>query len=81
MGLVPPAYVKPFVKRKKNNAVDAEKICEAARRSNMRFVPVKSEEQQASGLVFLTRDLLVRHRTQTINATGGHRSVFPVPLS
>ena len=47
--LIPPAYVKPFVKRQKNDAADAEAICEAAQRPSMRFVPVKSEEQQASG--------------------------------
>lgn len=62
--LIPPAYVKPFVKRHKNDAVDAEAICEAAQRPNMRFVGIKSEVQQASALVFRTRDLLVRQRTQ-----------------
>ena len=62
--LIPPAYVKPFVKRQKNDAADAEAICEAAQRPTMRFVPVKSEEQQASGVVFRARDLLVRQRTQ-----------------
>src|SRR5438045_213214 len=66
--LIPPAYVKPFVKRQKNDAIDAEAICEAAQRPNMRFVAVKSEQQQAAGLVFRTRDLLVRQRTQLINA-------------
>lgn len=55
--LIPPAYVKPFVKRQKNDAVDAEAICEAAQRPGMRFVAVKTEEQQASGMVFRTRDL------------------------
>lgn len=70
--LIPPAYVKPFVKRQKNDAADAEAICEAVQRPNMRFVAVKSEEQQASALVFRTRDLLVRQRTQTINAIRGH---------
>lgn len=74
--LIPPAYVKPFVKRQKNDAADAEAICEAARRPNMRFVAVKSEEQQASGLVFRTRDLLVRQRTQTINAIRGHMAEY-----
>lgn len=74
--LIPPAYVKPFVKRQKNDAADAEAICEAARRSSMRFVTVKSEEQQASGLVFRTRDLLVRQRTQTINAIRGHLAEY-----
>ena len=57
--LIPPAYVKPFVKRQKNDAADAEAICEAVQRPSMRFVAVKSEEQQASALVFRTRDLLV----------------------
>src|SRR6202000_2438122 len=70
--LIPPAYVKPFAKRQKNDAIDAEAICEAAQRPSMRFVAVKSEEQQASGLVFRTRDLLVRQRTQLINAIRGH---------
>lgn len=69
--LIPPAYVKPFVKRQKNDAIDAEAICEAAQRPSMRFVAVKSEEQQAAGLVFRTRDLLVRQRTQLINAIRG----------
>jgi transposase len=54
--LIPPAYVKPFVKRQKN-AADAQAICEAAQRPNMRFVAVKSEEQQASAAVFRARDL------------------------
>ncbi|MBB5713179.1 IS110 family transposase [Sphingomonas xinjiangensis] len=74
--LIPPAYVKPFVKRHKNDAVDAEAICEAAQRPNMRFVAIKSEEQQASGLVFRTRDLLVRQRTQLINAIRGHLTEY-----
>lgn len=58
--LIPPAYVKPFVKRQKNDEADAEAICEAAQRPTMRFVPVKSQAQQASGVVFRARDLLVR---------------------
>ncbi|EJL21254.1 IS110 family transposase [Novosphingobium sp. AP12] len=74
--LIPPAYVKPFVKRHKNDAVDAEAICEAAQRPNMRFVAIKSEEQQASGLVFRTRDLMVRQRTQLINAIRGHLTEY-----
>jgi len=74
--LIPPAYVKPFVKRHKNDAVDAEAICEAAQRPSMRFVAVKGEEQQAAGLVFRTRDLLVRQRTQLINAIRGHLSEY-----
>lgn len=69
--LIPPVYVKPFVKRQKNDAADAEAICEAAQRPTMRFVPVKSEEQQASAAVFRARDLLVRQRTQLLNALRG----------
>jgi transposase len=74
--LIPPAYVKPFVKRQKNDANDAEAICEAAQRPNMRFVAVKSEQQQAAGLVFRARDLLVRQRTQLINAIRGHLTEY-----
>src|SRR5271170_1616218 len=74
--LIPPAYVKPFVKRQKNDAADAEAICEAAQRPTMRFVPVKSQAQQASGLVFRARDLLVRQRTQCINAIRGHLAEY-----
>jgi transposase len=70
--LIPPAYVKPFVKRQKNDAADAEAICEAAQRPSMRFVAVKTEEQQASAMVFRGRDLLVGQRTQIINALRGH---------
>jgi transposase len=74
--LIPPAYVKPFVKRHKNDAVGSEAICEAVQRPNMRFVAIKSEEQQASALVFRTRDLLVRQRTQLINAIRGHLTEY-----
>jgi transposase len=74
--LIPPAYVKPFVKRQKNDEADAEAICEAAQRPTMRFVPVKSREQQASAVTFRTRDLLVRQRTQTINAIRGHLAEY-----
>ncbi len=69
--LIAPAYVKPFVKRQKNDAADAEAICEAAQRPSMRFVALKSEDQQASAAVFRARDLLVRQRTQTVNALRG----------
>ena len=76
--LIPPAYVKPFVKRQKNDAADAKAICEAAQRPSMRFVPIKDEEQQANGVVFRARDLLVHQRTQCINETvqnlGGEQS-------
>jgi transposase len=74
--LIAPAYVKPFVKRQKNDAADAEAICEAAQRPTMRFVPVKSQEQQASGVVFRARDLLVRQRTQLLNAIRGHLAEY-----
>ena len=72
--LIAPAYVKPFVKRQKNDAADAEAISEAASRPTMRFVAVKTEEQQARAMLFRTRDLLVRQRTQLINALRGHLS-------
>lgn len=72
--LVPPAYVKPFVKRGKTDAADAEAISEAAVRKSMRFVPVKSAEQQASAMVLKSRALLVRQQTQLINALRGHLS-------
>ncbi len=76
--LIPPIYLKPFVKRQKNDAADAEAICEAAQRPTMRFVAVKTEEQQARGMLFRTRDLLVRQRTQTINALRGHLAEYGV---
>jgi len=65
--LMPPAYVKPYVKRGKTDAADAEAICEAVTRPTMRFVPVKSEEQQAALSMHRTRDLFVKQRTQLIN--------------
>jgi len=61
--LMPPAYVKPYVKRGKTDANDAEAICEAVTRPTMRFVPVKSPEQQAALALHRTRDLLVKQRT------------------
>lgn len=70
--LIPPVYVKPYVKRGKTDAADAEAICEAVTRPTMRFVPIKSAEQQASAMLLKTRDLLVRQRTMTINALRGH---------
>ena len=70
--LIPPTYVKPFVKRHKNDAADAEAIAEAASRPTMRFVAVKSEEAQARAMLFRTRELLVGQRTQLINALRGH---------
>ena len=74
--LIPPAYVKPFVKRQKNDMADAEAICEAAQRPTMRFVQPKSAEAQGAAVVFRTRDLLVRQRTQLINALRGHLAEF-----
>ena len=70
--LMPPAYVKPYVKRGKNDAADAEAICEAVMRPTMRFVPVKSAEQQANAMIYKVRELLVRQRTQLINALRSH---------
>lgn len=74
--LIPPAYVKPFVKRQKNDAADAEAICEAAMRPKMRFVPVKGEEVQSAAMVFRVRELLIRQRTRAINALRGHLTEF-----
>ena len=70
--LIAPQYVKPYVKRQKNDATDAEAIAEAASRPSMRFVSVKSAEQQGQAMVLKTRDLLTGQRTQTINALRGH---------
>ncbi|RVO45530.1 IS110 family transposase [Sinorhizobium meliloti] len=74
--MIPPAYVKPFLKRQKNDAADAEAICEAAQRPTMRFVSVKSEETQGAVVALRSRDLLIRQRTQTINALRGHLAEF-----
>jgi len=74
--LIPPSYVKPFVKRQKNDAADAEAICEASQRPTMRFVQIRSEAAQAAAVVFRARDLLVRQRTQIINALRGHLAEF-----
>lgn len=65
--LMPAAYVKPYVKRGKTDAVDAEAICEAVRRPTMRFVEIKSEDQQAVLAIHRARDLIVRQRTQVVN--------------
>jgi transposase len=70
--LIPPQYGKPYVKRGKTDRADAEAICEAAGRPSMRFVPVKSAERQAELMVLRTRELLVRQRTQVVNALRGH---------
>jgi transposase len=70
--LMPPAYVKPYVKRNKTDAADAEAICEAVTRPTMRFVPLKTPDEQAAGMVLKTRELLVRQRSQTANAMRAH---------
>lgn len=70
--LIPPIYVKPFVKRQKNDAADAEAVAEAALRPTMRSVAVKTAGQQAQAMLFRTRDLLVGQRTQLVNALRGH---------
>ena len=69
--LMPPAYVKPYVKRGKTDANDAEAICEAVTRPTMRFVAVKSPEQQAALALHRTRNLLVKQRTQLVNMVRG----------
>ena len=76
--LLPPQYVKPYLKRGKNDALDAEAICEAMSRPSMRFVPVKSAERQAALMLLKTRDLLVKQRTMLINAMRGHAAEFGV---
>ena len=76
--LMPPQYVKPYVRRGKNDAADAAAICEAVTRPSMRFVPVKTEEQQAALVMHRARDLLVRQRTQLANAIRGHLAEFGV---
>jgi len=77
--LIPPSYVKPYVRRSKTDAADAEAICEAVGRPNMRFVPVKSVTQQAALLHHhRARDLLVRQRTILINALCGHLAEFGI---
>jgi transposase len=74
--LLPPQYVKPYVRRNKNDAIDAEAICEAMSRPRMRFVPVKTPEQQAALMLAGTRDALIRRRTQLTNAIRGYAAEF-----
>ena len=74
--LLPPQYVKPYVKRNKNDAADAEAICEAMSRPTMRFVPVKTAEQQAALMLAGMRDQLIRRRTQLSNAIRGYAAEF-----
>ena len=70
--LIPPQPVKPYVKRGKNDAADAEALCDAMSRPTMRFVPAKTAEQQAALMVVGVRDRLIRNRTQLANAIRGH---------
>jgi transposase len=76
--LIPPSYVKPYVKRGKTDAADAEAICEAVSRPSMRFVPLKSAEQQSALMLHRSRDLLVRQRTMLVNAVRGHFAEFGI---
>ncbi len=76
--LMPPAYVKAYVKRGKTDAGDAEAICEAVTRPSMRFVPVKSGEQQSVLMLHRVRALLIRQRTMLVNALRGHLAEFGV---
>jgi transposase len=74
--LMPPSYVKGYVKRGKSDALDAEAICEAVQRPTMRFVPVKTVEQQGILMAHRTRSLLVRQRTMAANALRAHLAEF-----
>jgi transposase len=74
--LLPAQYIKPYVKRGKNDAIDAAAICEAMSRPGMRFVPIKSAEQQAGLMLLKVRDLLIKQRTMLINAIRGHAAEF-----
>jgi len=78
--LMPPSYVKPYVKRQKNDMTDAEAICEAVTRPTMRFVPVKSVEQQSVLSLHRARDLLVRQRTGLINALRAHLAEYGIAV-
>ena len=76
--LMPPAYVKPYVKRHKNDATDAEAICEAVTRPNMRFVATKTPEQQSCLTLHRTRHLFIRQQTAVINAIRAHLAEFGI---
>ncbi len=79
--LIAPAYVKPYVKRCKSDAADAAAICEAMSRPDMRFVPVKSADQQAVLMLHKTRELLVEQRTMSVNALRGHLAEFGLDVA
>ena len=76
--MIPAAYVKPYVKRQKNDAADAEAICEAVTRANMRFVATKTFEQQSCLMLHRTRHLFIRQQTAVINAIRGHLAEFGI---
>ena len=76
--LMPPAYVKPYVKRQKNDATDAEAICEAVTRANMRFVATKTPEQQSALTLHRTRHLFIRQQTAVINVIRAHLAEFGI---
>src|SRR6266699_1347101 len=76
--VMPPAYVKPYVKRHKNDAADAEAICEAVTRANMRFVETKTPEQQSCLMLHRTRHLFIRQQTAVINAIRAHLAEFGI---
>ena len=76
--LMPPQYVKPYVKRGKNDAADAEAICEAVTRPTMRFVGAKSPDQQATMMLHRVRKILTRQRTQISNALRAHMAEFGI---
>src|SRR5882672_9525659 len=76
--LMPPAYVKPYVKRHKNDAADAEAICEAVTRANMRFVATKTPEQQSGLMLHRTRHLFIRQQTAVINAIRAQLAEFGI---
>ena len=75
---MPPAYVKPYVKRQKNDAADAEAICEAVTRANMRFVATKTPEQQSCLTLHRTRHLFIRQQTAVINVIRAHLAEFGI---
>src|ERR1700751_2659765 len=76
--LMPPAYVKSYVKRQKNDMADAEAICEAVARANMRFVPTKTPEQQSCLMLHRSRHLFIRQQTAVINSIRAHLAEFGI---
>ncbi|MBL3553938.1 transposase [Rhodovulum sulfidophilum] len=74
--LIPPAHMEPFIKHRKNDAADAEAICEAVQRPNMRFVPMRNEKTQGKASAFRVRELLIRQRTPAPNALRGHLAEY-----